>query len=91
MTDYEIFLLPSAQRLLRRLPEKVATAVVEFLYGTLAANPRRVGKELSLDYAGLWSARRGEYRVLYRIDEDIRRIEVEVIEHRADAYRPGRS
>lgn len=91
MSDYEIFLLPSAQRLLRRLPEKVATAVAEFLYGTLAANPRRVGKELGLDYAGLWSARRGEYRVLYRIDEDIRRIEVEVIEHRADVYRPGRS
>ena len=88
MTGYDIFLLPSAQRSLRRLPEKVATAVVEFLYGALAANPHRVGKPLSLDYAGLHSARRGDYRVIYEIVADSRRVEVIAIEHRADAYRP---
>ena len=52
------------------------------------SDPHRVGKELKLGLAGLHSARRGEYRVIYRIAEDDRRVDVVTIEHRADAYRP---
>ena len=88
MSDYEIFLLPSAQRSLHRLPEKATTSIAEFLYSSLAANPRRLGKELKLDYWGNHSARRGDYRIIYRIDDEIRRVTVVLIEHRADAYRP---
>ena len=50
---------------LARLPEKVATAAVEFIYGSLTESPRRVGKPLKLGLAGLHSARRGDYRVIY--------------------------
>jgi len=71
-----------------RLPEKVASAVVEFCYGTLAANPHRVAKPLKLGLQGLHSARRGDYRVIYRIDDQDRRVDVLAIEHRADIYRP---
>lgn len=88
MTDWTIALTSPARRALARLPEKVATAVVEFLYGSLAENPHRVGKELKLGLAGLRSARRGDYRVIYRIAEADRRVEVVSIEHRSDAYRP---
>lgn len=88
MTEWSIVLAKAARRSLTRIPEKVATAVVEFLYGSLADNPHRVGKELKLSLAGLRSARRGDYRVIYRIDEDEHRIEVLDIEHRADVYRP---
>lgn len=88
MTDWTIALTGPARRTLTRLPEKVATAVVEFLYGSLAANPHRVGKELKLGLPGLHSARRGEYRVIYRIAEAERRVDVVTIEHRTDAYRP---
>ena len=77
-----------ARGALARLPEKVATAAVEFLYGSLAANPHRVGKPLRLGLGGLHSARRGDYRVIYRIDDDIRRVTVLAIEHRSDIYRP---
>jgi mRNA-degrading endonuclease RelE of RelBE toxin-antitoxin system len=70
------------------VPEKVAAAVVEFLYGSLAANPHRMGTPLRLELQGLHSARRGDYRVIYRIDDHHRRIEVVAIEHRADIYRP---
>ncbi len=77
-----------ARRALGRLPEKVGTAVVEFCYGSLAENPHRVGKPLKLGMDGLWSARRGDYRVIYRIDDDAGRLEIVAIEHRADAYRP---
>jgi mRNA interferase RelE/StbE len=73
---------------LTRLPEKVATAAVEFLYGSLAANPHRAGKPLKLGLDGLHSGRRGDYRVIYRIDDQHRRVDVLAIEHRSDIYRP---
>jgi mRNA-degrading endonuclease RelE of RelBE toxin-antitoxin system len=86
---YAIAWTAPARRALTRLPEKVATAAVEFLYGSLAANPHRVGKPLKLEMAGLHSARRGDYRVIYRIDEGDHRVDVLAIEHRSDAYRPA--
>jgi mRNA interferase RelE/StbE len=78
----------TSRRALGRLPEKVGTAAVEFIYGSLAANPRRVGKPLRLGLEKLHSARRGDYRVIYRIDDDLRIVTVMTIEHRSDAYRP---
>jgi mRNA interferase RelE/StbE len=78
----------TSRRALTRLPEKVATAVVEFLYGSLATSPHRVGKPLKLGLEGLHSARRGDYRVIYRIDDRQRQVTVVAIEHRSDAYRP---
>lgn len=77
----------SAQRDLTRLPEKVATAVVEFIYGGLAENPHRVGHELTLELAGMRTARRGDFRVLYRINEDLHVVTIVNIDHRADVYR----
>ncbi|WP_412542734.1 type II toxin-antitoxin system RelE/ParE family toxin [Longispora sp. K20-0274] len=79
---------PAARALAGRLPEKVASAVYEFITTTLVDNPRRVGKPLALPpYQGTWSARRGSYRVLYEIDEESRTVTVTVIEHRGDVYR----
>lgn len=86
--EYAIGWTAPARRALARLPEKVATAVVELLYGSLAASPHRVGKPLKLGLAGLHSARRGDYRVIYRSSDRDRRIGVIAIEHRSDAYRP---
>lgn len=81
----EIAWTRTAKRSLERLPEKVATAVVEFIYGALAENPERVGKALRFELEGLHSARRGDYRVIYRIEAT--RITMVAVEHRADAYR----
>jgi mRNA interferase RelE/StbE len=78
----------ASRRALTRLPEKVATAVVEFLYGSLASSPYRADKPLKLGLEGLHSARRGDYRVIYRIDDHQHRITVVAIEHRSDVYRP---
>ncbi|MEP6528298.1 MAG: type II toxin-antitoxin system RelE/ParE family toxin [Nocardioidaceae bacterium] len=88
--EYAIAWTTPARRALSRLPEKVGTAVIEFLYGSLAAQPHRVGKPLKLDLEGLCSARRGDYRIIYRIDDAHHRVDVIAIEHRADAYRPRR-
>lgn len=85
MTEqYEIAWTPTAKRALQRLPEKVATAAIEFIYGPLASTPQRVGKALRFDLEGLHSARRGDYRIIYRIDH---RLTIIAIEHRADVYR----
>jgi mRNA-degrading endonuclease RelE of RelBE toxin-antitoxin system len=87
---YELLVTPPAARALsQRLPEPVAAAVIEFLTNTLIREPRRVGKPLRGELAGIWSARRGTYRILYRITEDPREVIVLRIEHRRDAYRPA--
>jgi len=62
--------------------------VIEFLTGSLILEPRRVGKPLRRELGGIWSARRGTYRVLYRVSDDPREVIVLRIEHRSDAYRP---
>jgi mRNA-degrading endonuclease RelE of RelBE toxin-antitoxin system len=87
-TAFAIAWTAASRRALTRLPEKVASAVVEFLYGSLAESPRRVGKALKLGLEGLYSARRGDYRVIYRIDDDQRLVAIIAIEHRSDVYRP---
>ena len=84
---YRVEWAPSARRDLARLPEKAAVAVVEFIYGGLADNPKRVGRELRLELAGLHAARRGDFRVVYRIDEARQRVLITLIDHRADVYR----
>ena len=85
---YELVVTPPARRAIEQhLPEPVATAVIDFLTTALIANPRRVGKPLRGDLAGLWSARTGTYRVLYRINEDRREVIVVRVDHRRDAYR----
>ena len=78
---------PTARRDLRRLPEKVATAVVEFVYGSLSDNPERVGRALQLELAGRHAARRGDYRVSYQIDRLARVMVIVQVDHRADVYR----
>jgi mRNA interferase RelE/StbE len=87
--EYELVLTPPARRALtERLPEAVAAAVINVLTTSLVREPRRVGEPLRGDLAGIWSARRGGYRVLSRVREDHREVIVLRIEHRWDAYRP---
>jgi len=80
----EIEWTSTSKRALARLPEKVAAAAVEFIYGPLASNPRRVGKALRFELKGLHSARRGDFRILYQITA---RVTIVAIDHRADVYR----
>ena len=86
---FEIHWAGPARRALRRLPEKVATAAVEFIYGPLAGNPSRVGRPLRFELEGMHSVHRGDYRVVYRTDDRRRRVEGLAIGHRADVYRRG--
>ena len=83
----ELVLTPPAVRAIRTaLPEAVAAAVIEFMTGPPVSNPRRVGKMLRRELEGIWSARRGTYRVLYRINDDPKEVVVLRIEHRRDVH-----
>ena len=78
---------PARRALCDRLSEAVATAVIDFLTSALVREPRRVGKPLSAELAGIWSARRGTYRILFRVVEHHHEVVVLRIERRRDAYR----
>jgi mRNA interferase RelE/StbE len=87
VSGWRLIVAAPAERTLQRLPERVAAAVVEFMLGPLLDNPERVGKPLQRELAGYHSARRGAYRVIYRIDAKDEIVAVVRIEHRSQAYR----
>ena len=78
----------SAERSPDRLPPKIAAATVEFMLGPLVEAPRRVGHPLQRELTGLWSARRGAYRIVYELNEADLVVNVVRVDHRADVYRP---
>ncbi|MBL8928428.1 MAG: type II toxin-antitoxin system RelE/ParE family toxin [Pseudonocardia sp.] len=85
--SYELRLSRAARKALAEtLPETVAAAVWEFVSGPLLDNPHRVGKPLRFELEGYYSARRGQYRVIYRIDDREVIVDVIKISHRGDAY-----
>ncbi len=84
---YDLLVAPPAKRALAEgLPAAIAFAAGEFLDGPLRENPHRVGHPLRPPFAGCWSARRGTYRVRYRIDDERKTVIVLDIVGRADAY-----
>ncbi|HQR27688.1 MAG TPA: type II toxin-antitoxin system RelE/ParE family toxin [Nocardioides sp.] len=85
---YELVLTPPAVRAIQQhLPHAVAAAVIEFMTHALVDNPQRVGRPLRGDLAGIYAARRGTYRVLYRINDALHEVVVLRIDHRRDIYR----
>jgi mRNA-degrading endonuclease RelE of RelBE toxin-antitoxin system len=89
MDPYELRTTSTVRRALSEtLPESVAAAAYEFITGPLLADPHRIGKRLlppTMD--DRFSARRGTYRVIYRIDDKDRVVTVVDVAHRRDVYR----
>jgi mRNA interferase RelE/StbE len=86
--QYTLRATPTVRRALAEtLPETVAVAAFEFITGPLLENPSRVGKRLLPPLDDRHSARRGSYRVIYRIDDDARVVTVVDIGHRGDVSR----
>jgi mRNA interferase RelE/StbE len=85
---YRIELTKAAKKALTDLlPEAVAVACWEFMRGPLAENPYRVGKPLRDQLEGRYSARRGQFRMIYQIFDERVVVRVIHIAHRRDAYR----
>lgn len=88
LEPYSLRTTPAIRRALsEHLPEAVAAAAYEFITGPLLDNPHRVGKRLLPPLDDRHSARRGTYRVIYRIDDKEHVVTVVDIAHRRDAYR----
>lgn len=86
---WRVVIASPAVRDIDGLPMKIAAAALEAIQ-SIAANPRRMGKPLHLELTGLWSARRGSYRLIYSIDDSKDTITVTAVSHRADVYRQSR-
>lgn len=83
----ELRLTRRAKHDLTDLPATVREPVLETL-DLIAREPEAAGKQLVGRMKGLWSARVGNYRILYTIDQT--HTIVRAIRHRAIAYRqPG--
>jgi len=86
-TLWSVQLTPTAIRALDQLPHKVAAAIAEFITATLPTDPYRLSKALRFELSGWRVARRGDYRVTFRVLDDDRVLLVGRIEHRAHVYR----
>lgn len=84
---HEVVVTATARRDLEGITPRIVPAIIEFIFGDLAANPRRVGKALQRELMGLFGARRGPYRILYSIDDAAQRVVIFRIDHRSDVYR----
>lgn len=85
---YRLVVSPTARgQLAEVLPEPVAFAAHEFIVGPLLENPHLVGKRLRPPLADRYSARRGTYRLIYRIDDDRHVVTVVAVAARSGVYR----
>lgn len=85
---FDLVISSTARRqLTEQLPESVAFAAYEFIVGPLLEKPARVGKRLKPPLSDRYSARRGTYRVIYRIRDDEQQVVVVAVVARRDAYR----
>ncbi len=84
-STYQVVFTPAARRAIDALPMTVALAALALITGDLADNPFRVGKALQAPLEGRHSARRGDYRILYRIGDEV--ITILDVRHRRDVYR----
>ena len=84
---YEIEIKSRALKAINeKLPIKVVDVVLYFIHGPLAENPQRVGKQLDTPFIDKWVARRGDYRIVYGINEAKHRVIVLDVNHRSHIY-----
>jgi mRNA interferase RelE/StbE len=85
--SYELRTTSGVRRALSEsLPEAVAAAAYEFITGPLLREPYRVGKRLLPPLDDRFSARRGTYRIIYRIDDKNRIVTVVDRFYRQDGH-----
>lgn len=81
---YNILVLPVAQRAIRKLPPE-AKRRVQAAIELLAEEPRPPAAK-KLTARPEWRVRTGDYRVLYRIEDDVLTVVVVAAGHRREIY-----
>lgn len=87
--EYRLDVLQSARRELARLPDPARRRIARML-DRLARDPRPGGAKLLAGPERIWRIRIGDYRLLYRIDDDRLAVLVVKVGHRGDVYRGRR-
>ena len=90
MSSWTLRVAPGVWRTLAKLTHPVALSLTELMTGPLVAQPHVVGRPLLKDLSGYRAVRHGPYRVVYRIDDEHRSVDVVRIARGVDRppYRP---
>lgn len=83
---YELGLRESAEAELAALPERIRRQVDRRLRA-LVSQPRPAGAVKLKGSSTTYRIRSGDYRIVYEVDDQLRRVVVSRIRHRRDAYR----
>lgn len=84
--SYAVLLAPRARREFSGLPKEIIARIDSRLIN-LGVEPRPLGcKKLKASTGDGWRIRIGDYRVLYRIDDQARTVLVFRIGHRRNVY-----
>jgi len=85
MANYKLVFTETVAKDLRPIPKKDVQRILKKI-DLLVHDPRPIGSE-KLSGVEKYRLRQGNYRILYRIDDDIITVTVVKIGHRRDAYR----
>ena len=86
VADYAVVFARSARKELQNLDPQVARRIVRQIEA-LAADPRPSGVVKLEGATDLWRIRVGQWRVVYRISDSDRLVDVVAVRHRSDVYR----
>jgi mRNA interferase RelE/StbE len=87
VADYKVSVARSARKELQAIDRVVAMRIISRLE-SLAQDPRPAGCAKLEGATDLWRVRVGYYRIIYAVDDRARTVDVSVVRHRRDAYRP---
>lgn len=81
---HQIVISARSERDLAQLPERIAAACVEFIFDEFADTPSGSESLSAPSWRGATPPGAGDFRIIYRIDEDRRRVEILHIGRRSD-------
>lgn len=83
---YAVSLKASAVKQVERLARPIAARILAKT-ANLATDPRPPGCVKLAGGGNLWRVRVGDYRIVYVIGDDNRRVEIRIVAHRREVYR----
>ncbi len=85
MVSYAIQIKPSARKELEVLPDSVLARVVSRIE-SLAQIPRPAGCKKLKGHKDQWRIRVGDWRVIYIIEDAVKRVSITRVAHRREVY-----
>jgi mRNA interferase RelE/StbE len=86
VADYAVVFARSARKELQNLDPQVARRIVKQIEA-LVTDPRPAGVVKLEGATDLWRIRIGQWRVVYRISDRDRLVDIIAVRHRGDAYK----